>query len=235
MSKGHNWDMITAEMTQHHCQPPMTLDEIQDTVNDQVIAFSKDLLTEVNRTKNINSVKPKSQSAPVKSAFQRTAWSAGTHTLDSFTNMSAAVLGETAEAVLRARGNLLGSWHAMDLRFSVWLAVDLWLEQSKLKMFGTRRSFVWWDLCEDQTPEILEAAERAYPEEMLKRAADLFAEGMEDLTELGNLLTRSRALVNNRDAPPQNRVISAEAKAIIDTVLEVGRHVETTAKADRIP
>ena len=82
---------------------------------------------------------------------------------------------------------------------------------------------------------MLDEVQEPYTRETYAKVATLVSEETDALKELGDLLARCRALANNRNAPPKDRVISIEAKAAIDKILEVSSHTEITDKADQTP
>jgi len=229
MSKARDWDMLTADIAEHGCPPPKTTPEIDALVKDsvEVEKFSKQLAAAIKDGTALNRVRLSSQPRPVSSLLSLTSWAMSTTKAPLLKRLSAVVLAETESGVLEAREKSLTSRHTMDLRFTLWLETNIGLARDSPGYFGVTPSFSWWDLCKDQIPETDRTVMQPYEADvMIKKVSRLVFEDEEAVKELGDFLTRCKALVNNRDASPDARVISSAAKKMIDRLLEVSRRAK---------
>lgn len=115
----------------------------------------------------------------------------------------------------------------MDLRLSLWLDINTWLSRNRTGVFGSKSTFSWWDKCKDQIPVASEVEH--YTGELLVKVTGLFSEDEAAVTELGRFVEKCTAIVNNRDASPNERVLSAEAKEVLEFMVEVSRPFDKTA------
>lgn len=138
-----------------------------------------------------------------------------------FTGLSSIILSETDPERLDRRKTLLRHQTAGDVRFLVWLDINLWLSWNNAGI--QRRSFEYWDKLPDYTSDL----DLPYSGEKATRMSELVKEDIKCLNSLGDYLSTCAALVNNRDAPQPHRVISEEVKSAIDMILQVNNLQQT--------
>lgn len=216
MSKAHHMDTITAEMSQYSNLLPRGNSEIERRMvsdMERVKEVSEQLVEEIKKAGALNKVQHPRERTALWRLFSGTAWPITTIRAQLLKRLCAVALEETTGDVLGARRKTLHMRQTMDLRFSMWLEVNLWLRWNS----GKHVEFTWWDQCPDQPGTM----EMVYQGEAATRISNLFREDTEILKELGDMLTKCKALVNNRNAPPSARVLSLEAKEAIDKILQV--------------
>jgi hypothetical protein len=183
---------------------------------------AKDLAQEIKRKMegvvNIQQVKPPKPLSLSWSLLCNTGYpvtnDSGRKTL--FAGLSSVVLKETDPDRLGRRRTLLQHQTAGDIRFLLWLEINTWLSRNNAGI--QQQVFEYWD----QLPDHASKLTLSYSGEKAKKMSKLVREDIKFLNQLGDFLSKCPALVNNRDVPAQHRVISKEAKAVIDMVLEVG-------------
>jgi uncharacterized protein (UPF0254 family) len=216
MAHANHWSTISGEMI--HCTPSKSKQEIAERVkSEEVLKLGKELLETIRGVRGLENIKPPRNSTPYWSLLTSTSWRVSNPKLDQIKTICAVALEETEPAVLQARTRLLSFKHTMDLRFDIWLTINLWLKWNATSLPGATRSFNYWDKCPDQTVN----RQGVYLGETAEKVSQLMARDVQALKELGDGLASSPAMTNNRDDPSQRRAISLEAKSIIDTVLEV--------------
>lgn len=221
MSMSDRFDEVGAEFVRSGCLPPKTNDELKPRAetDPEVAEVSKELSRHIKEVKQLNKIRPGKTSRRLWSLLSMTAWTTSNHNSAALKGMCAVALEEAGDGVLGARQRSLNSELIMKLRFAIWMEANLWLRLRGVGVFGSHPEFQWWDGCVDQVT----SSRMVYEGEMAGKISALMSEDIRDLKELGDLLTRSRALANNRDRLASQRVISSEAKAAIDTLLKVSR------------
>ena len=222
MSKAHHFDMISAEIAHSDCLPPTAKRIKYWSTTERVKELSQDLGGRIKSSGNLTKIKAPDPLVSVWSLLSKTSWPTTTTKASSLKNLCAVALMETEKQVLTAREKVLASKYTMDLRFSIWLSTSLTLKWNSSNP-NEAQELDWWDMCPDQVVE----EEMIYQGEMVEKISRLFDENTQALTELGDFLTTCRALTNNGDVPPAERIISSEIKDAIDTILKVGRFAES--------
>jgi len=208
--------MITAEITQSRWGPP-TKDQIAELKknNEDVKGLSKELAKKIRAAVKLSDITPPSPLTPFWSLLSKTPWPTTTTKAESLEGLCAVAFAEAEKGVLEAVRRVLALRYTMDLRFSIWTSTNLWLRWNSDQ--GRAPELDWWDMCEDQVV----GGEMVYQGEMAKKITRLFDEDIKSLKELGDCLTTSSAVANNRDASPADRVISLENRIAIDEFLKV--------------
>lgn len=128
--------------------------------------------------------------------------------------------GEASKSRLDARRRFLANSQAASLRTAMWLTVNRMLACDPHPPDGIARKFSFWDGIRDnlQTSVI---GGGVYSEAVAIEAGRSYAEDLQERNKLGDLLTTSKALANNRGDPPSERVIDERSKELIDQLLKV--------------
>lgn len=212
MRNSLHFDTISGGMV--NSIPPQKKDEVRIRSKSPKI---QELAKKITIKGGFQGVRP-SDGTPYGSLLAETSWTTTSSMNQNQLRVICAVATEeSSSGVLKARSNLLASKHAMDLRFDIRLTINLWLQWNTTTP-GKAKPFSYWDQCPDRVDDFV----GVYTGEVSQRISELQAEDAMLLKELGNTLVKFPALTNNRDAPTAQRVISAEAKSMIDGVLEVG-------------
>lgn len=216
-----NFTGMSGEMV--HCTPSKTKQEIDARANTgEVRKLAKELHQKIQGAKGLHNVKAPRRPSPYWSLLTTTSWRLINPKLDQVRTITAIALEESEKAVLLARGKSLFSKDIMDLRFGIWMAVNLWLCWNTTALPGARKEFSYWDQCADQVAD----AQRLYCGEVAETISEIMVQDMQFLKQLGDTLVISPALTNNGRAHPNKRVISIEAKGIIDAALKVSKATE---------
>ena len=185
------------------------------------------LLNKIREAKGLQKLAPPKDLTPYWSLLTSTSWTLVSPKIGQVKTICTVALEEVEKEVLEARNTLLRSKYAMALRFDLWLTVNLWLRRNTTTLPGMSKPFTYWDQCPDSTVDLY----GLYWGETGEKVSKLMAQDKQLLKELGDLLTTSLALTNNRDAPVLNRVISMEAKCKIDELLEVSENYRQCSQA----
>jgi len=218
MAKSRNFSIISGEMA--HCSPPKLKEDIDIRAKtDDITELAVILHKKIQGAKGLHKIRPPRNPTPFWSLLLNTSWRLTNPKLDQVKAICAVAVGETEEAALQSSAEALLSKHTMDLRFGIWLTVNLWLRWNPTALPGAQKSFSYWDQCPDQVTDV----QGVYWGETAEKVSKLMTEDMRLLKELGDMLTSFPALTNNRDAAPSHRVISIEVKSKVDAILKVSK------------
>jgi hypothetical protein len=221
MSNACHFDMITAEIVRSGHFPSAEHGTSNRKDTKEVERLAKELGGLIKAAGKLSDIEAPDSNSLFWSLLSKTSWPSTNTKVPQLRGLCTVALMEKERASTTGKA-ILGLKHTMDLRFSIWLATNLWLKCASSDP-DEAQGLDWWDMFPDQVvkPEII------YQGEMAKKISRLFDEDTRDLKDLGQYLTSCRALTNNMDASPAERVISSETKVMISTVLKVSESVET--------
>jgi len=204
------------------CIPPQSKSEMDGRSKASDVLKEATLLHKaIREAGELSKIKTAPNASPHWALLLNTSWtSLNMPKLEQLKKICAVSLEESSAAVLEARGKALLSKRTMDLRFDLWLNINLWIgwQGPGFSLFDHSKKFQYWDGCQDEVEDL----QGPYRGEMAEQVNKLMIEDAKNLKNLGDFLTRCPSLSNNRNDGPSQRVISIEAKAAIDELLEVG-------------
>lgn len=198
----------------------------KEAVTDAVAKLAEDVAKRMAGVKkHIQEVTPPKPLSPPWSLLCSTGYplSKDSGRKTAYTGLCSVVIAETSSDCLSRRETFLGFPNAGELRFLLWLEINLWLSWNSATL--SPQVFNYWDMIPDQMSQ----HSALYSGEKAKKMSQLMQEDIKCLNSLGDFLSRCPALANNRDAPVYDRVISLEVKAAIDTILEVSNIIQKQA------
>lgn len=189
--------------------------------SEDLTKFTKTIHARLQTVKTLSKVSLPGAKNPFEWLISETAYNvSGKLAEKGVRGICALAFDEASDQVLEARKKLLQTNVAMSLRQNLWLAINCELTSNPRTVDGAPRRFSFWD----RIPDSLVTSgvgKGLYSEEVAVEVGKCLAEDSRDLQVLGDYLTSSRALVNNRDASVAERAVEAKTKELIDTLLEV--------------
>ena len=188
---------------------------------DNLTKFTKTVYARLLAVKTLSKVVLPGAKEPFEWLISETAYNvSGKLAEKGVRGICAVAFDEASEDVLEARKKLLRTDVAMSLRQSLWLGINRELTSNPRTVNGIPRRFSWWDRISDNLVTS-DVGQGLYSEEVAVEVGKCLAEDGRDLQVLGDYLTSSRALVNNRDASVAERAIATRTKELVDALLEV--------------
>lgn len=217
------FDAYRAALTQAHFPTVLSSGDVKEVwgQDDSLEEFADEVFNELKSSKTLAKVFLQGEGSPTLSLVSGTSYDVSSKLdKEAVKYLCMLALDEASPTVLDARKRLLATDEVMSLRQNLWFAINRELTANHQTATGAPCPFSYWDGIPDsiQTSGI---GNGLYPEEVVVKVSKCFEEDEQDLKALGNYLTTCRALANNRDASPSDRVIEEKTKKLIDELLAV--------------
>ena len=136
------------------------------------------------------------------------------------TDICLTAMKEASPSMLDVCRRFLQTKEVTSPRRRPWLSINMELYCNLKMVDKVPQTFHFWDLVPDSI-ELSPVGVQIYSEEVMIRVGRCYKEDIEELQQLGNILTSCKLLVNNRDTLVGERVTSHRTKEVINGVLKV--------------
>jgi hypothetical protein len=222
-SQQPHFGILKTALTQAKFPPSTTLEELEAAWPESDItlkALVSQVMGRLKSVKNLSNVKIPDSPLPAAWLLSASSYEV-TNKLSqkAVTTLCRIALDEASPSTLDARRRFLETNKATSLRRVIWLTVNRILAYSPSVASEKSREVFW-----DRIPDNLQTSvigKGVYSEEVAIAVGRCFKEDTQDLQALGDHLTSSRAMANNKDSPQSEWVMDEMSKGLVDLLLEV--------------